>query len=536
MQIFRHAQAPIQVMAPSPQVAQVATRETVPSTSRAQSGHSVQALQVGSEVSIGHYTFRITDLLGRGNQGCVWAATQTDGSAQVAIKETLCNSESELVAAKREPVLMQAIVEEASRCCNILATPDVVACEIASTKSGAKAVRFAMTKIPGEPLSTFLHTFAQAASNANASFASRYFDEAHRFTLAMLSQLVAAFHSISAVALHRDISTENLIVSVSKGVANPEFAIIDFGLAVQSEAWPTLMHKVSVVGNCHYWPPSAWFLFMCGGSELLAQEAMRMEYLTQLDLHSVGILGVQVLMEMLPRSVLTYLPGEMLTLSRVWDQYWETIDCYNRQMHRAQSGEVSWSTLRQLYIAEGIHRIIDSTLARLHDALEKVSRHCETAALNSPLSIAGPLFKALTELISHGCTEGRSSKTSWFRVQAILGGKSLSSTALTMQAAPRLKSLMPTTYSNTTSPVNTGYTNVDSSFKVTVAPRQQRKLVTSKTVIAPVPRTVAPEPEPKAEQACSTFMVDKTKCQSLLVEGAIGANAEVINGVYDVSA
>jgi hypothetical protein len=56
------------------------------------------------------------------------------------------------------------------------------------------------------------------------------------------------------VALHRDISAVNVLVSMSKGASHPEFGLIDFGLATEIETWEKQMAHVCTVGNGHYWP------------------------------------------------------------------------------------------------------------------------------------------------------------------------------------------------------------------------------------------------------------------------------------------
>eukprot|EP00427_Karlodinium_veneficum_P039842 CAMPEP_0169287204 /NCGR_PEP_ID=MMETSP1016-20121227/59757_1 /TAXON_ID=342587 /ORGANISM="Karlodinium micrum, Strain CCMP2283" /LENGTH=87 /DNA_ID=CAMNT_0009377063 /DNA_START=11 /DNA_END=271 /DNA_ORIENTATION=- len=87
-----------------------------------------------------------------------------------------------------------------------------------------------MTKVPGDSLASFLQQFTSNPLPSNEPAVVDCISEAQRFTLSLLSQLSAAFQSISVVALHRDISAVNVLVSMSKGASHPEFGLIDFGL------------------------------------------------------------------------------------------------------------------------------------------------------------------------------------------------------------------------------------------------------------------------------------------------------------------
>mmetsp|Transcript_71364 Transcript_71364/g.113099 ORF Transcript_71364/g.113099 Transcript_71364/m.113099 type:complete len:733 (-) Transcript_71364:135-2333(-) len=574
-------------------------------------------LQVGAEVKIGQHTFRVTDFLGSGNQGSVWSATRTDGSyTSAAIKECICEKESEWVAAEREPVIMQSIVAVANRDQNIIISPHIIACET-KNNAGVRTVRVAMTRIPGESLSTFLSQFEEATANANAAFTTQYFCDAHRFTFALLSQLVSAFQSISLVAFHRDVSAENVLVSTSRGISDPEFGLIDFGLSTQSEVWPTIMHKVCAVGNCYYWPPSAWFIFMYGGSKLHEDEALRQEYMTQLDMHGVGVLGLQVLMTMIPQSAYAQLPELMLALKNAWNQYWKDQDSFCEGMHQACQGLLNWEKLRSSFIQRGVHRVIALNIFRVRDALSAVAKYCSHVDPRSPLSGSAPLFTALMRLLSNSYG-GLEDNATWSDVQAILGGRSLSADAVSVPEPNRVRNFMPpvattytnmpptavlpsfsppavatipmtqksyplvgTTYSSETETVSNSKPPVGTSYSSATLPipinnpvndvsnnnQSPPILVRSRSLMAPLPEEDSPTPQkekdldasnpkmkevpaidagskPSIEQeeletprtaGGSKPSIDQEKPQTLVITGATGANAAVVNGIYDLS-
>mmetsp|Transcript_57192 Transcript_57192/g.90916 ORF Transcript_57192/g.90916 Transcript_57192/m.90916 type:complete len:671 (+) Transcript_57192:46-2058(+) len=442
---------------------------------------SAEALQLGAQVTIGRYSFRVTSLLGRGSQGSVWSATRTDG-ATVAIKETLCRSDTEEVDAEREQNILQLVSGISKRC------PSVIASETIPDNAGKKMVRIAMTQIPGEPLASFLDNYKSSTVVSNASTAAECFGEARRFTFALLSQLAGALQSISVVALHRDISADNVLVTSWNGASEPEFGLIDFGLAIQTKSWPSLMTQICAVGNCQHWPVSAWCLFLYGGKKLCDNEGLRKEYLTQLDLHGLGILGLHVFMALIPRCAFAYLPEEMNVLRCAWDHYWAESRRFSDEMHLVPRGLSTWDSVRQNLIMQHIDHIIDSALAQVHQALAKVRQACVHAGPHSPLSNTDSLFEAISHLIS--CDregknvalwsskgfEGKRGNASWTSLNSILEGR-----AMPASAASRM-------------------------------------------------------PE-SGNTAASTRQKDSNMKPPhiLLISGAKGANAKLVNGIYDIS-
>jgi hypothetical protein len=418
----------------------------------------------------------------------------------VAIKETLCGSDSEEVDAERELNILQSISGISKRC------PSVIANETIPNNAGKKMVRIAMTKIHGEPLASFLDNHKGSTVVSNASTAAECLGEARRFTFALLSQLARALQAISVVALHRDISVDNVLVTGWNGAADPEFGLIDFGLAIQTKSWPTLMTQISAVGNCQHWPVSAWFLFMYGAKKLCDNEALRMEYLTQLDLHGLGILGLHVFMTLIPRYAFAHLPEEMNALRYAWDHYWAESRRLSDQMHLVPRGQSTWHSVRNKFIMENIDHIIDSALARVHQALAKVRQACVRAGPHSPLSNTDSLFEAISHLISCGREgnqtallypwsskgyEGKRGNASWASLNSILEGR-----AMPASAASRMPETGNTAAS--TRPVNLG-----GSFMVPRAGRDKDNNMKPPHI--------------------------------LLISGAKGANFKLINGIYDIS-
>jgi serine/threonine protein kinase len=322
----------------------------------------------------------------------VWAAVRLDGSGDVAIKETLCRSQDELQDAENESKILQMVG-------NVARSPGAIACETKHLPSGVMSVRLAMAKVPGDSLGTFL----QQRNASKIGDASSQFAEACNFTHELLVQLVPTLDAISHVALHRDINTHNVLVSTGVGGSLPQFSIIDFGLAIDIQNWQTLLTRVPVVGDCRYWPVSAWYIFAHGGPKLMENQSLFMEYRTQLDLHAFGITAMQVFSDMLPQAsssaVVAAIPEEIWALKSAWEQYWQ--DAYRlwEPLYKAFERKTDWETLRKSYIANETHNIIDKSLGHLRRALCTARDACAHVEPGSKLVV---ILSALAELISQG--------------------------------------------------------------------------------------------------------------------------------------
>jgi serine/threonine protein kinase len=326
----------------------------VPVSSQDSPGENLE-LAAGVSVKIGDFTCLVGQALGMGSFGAVWAADGPDGS-EVAIKEILCNSHSELLNALFESHLLKTLGgssggsagsstdAEKGSSANATATPRCVGVVPALLSCGTSCigndkwrVRLAMTRIPGEPLDVFLEERRRqhrkerrevkaqggAGSTSIANLVRTHFGEACYFANELLSQLVPCFEQISASAFHRDVNSHNILVDKSGSV--PRYGLVDFGLAVDSICWRSeegsgpvasrpsrvgrdgvsTWHYLDVGGDCRYWPLSAWMQFLAGWRELEACPSLSFEYQMQLDLHALGITVMQILAELLP------LPSDM---------------------------------------------------------------------------------------------------------------------------------------------------------------------------------------------------------------------------------
>lgn len=419
------------------------------------------ALQVGAVAQVGQHTFRITHPLGKGSFSSVWAAVRTDGSpGEVAVKETLCRSQTEVKDAENEGWILQQIGGASNR------LPELFAIETTPMPQGNTSVCVAMSRVPGESLGACLNRWKQQQRGVplmSTQAVAKQFAEACTWGHELISQLLPAFEAVSQYALHRDVNTHNVLVNTTADLANPQFGLIDFGLAIQMQEWPTLCTQVPVVGDCRYWPVSAWHIFASGGPELVKQPVLLNEYRTQLDLHALGVTALQIFLEMLPQPPAgspgaAMIPEEFRALKCAWERYWQNVYKFWEPLFHAFERKTDWNQLRKQYRAQQVHLIVGEDLANVRLALSRVRDAC------APSDPGRTLICAMLELISQGgtCLIGEASgrAPTWQSVRAILGPSPILAHA--SRSSSKSSSTAPGTTSTT--PMSIGSTTARSRF------------------------------------------------------------------------
>lgn len=359
-------------------------------------------LRAGAVVRVGQHKFRVTQHIGSGSFSSVWAATRMDGTGgEVAIKETRCTSQDALADAEREGRILQQVCSTSSR------IPEHIAFERFQSSPSTTTVRLAMAKVSGDSLGAFLTRWKPIHRTPSASpqVVATQLGEACLWTRELLMQLLPAFEALESVALHRDVNTHNILVSAEGGGAfQPEFGLIDFGLAIETQTWSSMLSQLPVVGDCRYWPESAWYAF-AAGPEIANHPRLLTEYRTQLDLHGLGVTALQMFTEMLPEAVggaKAVVPEEIRSLKRAWEQYWHDACRFWEPLFRAFETQADWQQLRRNYLSNKVHKVIGQDLWNLKHAVRKVCDACGRADAGSPLSGNATLFSALFKLICEG--------------------------------------------------------------------------------------------------------------------------------------
>jgi serine/threonine-protein kinase len=176
--------------------------------------------------------YRVTQLLGRGGMGEVWAAQSPDGSREVAIKVLLPNAamKPDLVARFEREARVTASIESEFVCKLLGHERD---------PTGAHLLIF--EKLTGESLSERLKRelylpFAEVGPLVADAFAG-----------------LAAAHRVGVI--HRDLKPGNIFIEWTNDPQRPERAkILDFGISKLTQSGDTLT-RGETIGTPHYMAP-----------------------------------------------------------------------------------------------------------------------------------------------------------------------------------------------------------------------------------------------------------------------------------------
>lgn len=381
-------------------------------------------------------TCRIKKPLGMGSFGAVWEAEQTGGGPALALKEILCHSHVDLVNAQFEGSLLESFKgKEPGKMDSASILPVLVGSDMSPLSDNLYRVRLAMTRLPGQPLDTFLRIRQEEQLPDQRSAASRIetMNEAFHFAWELLQQLAPAFEEhLAALAYHRDVNAHNILIDFANS-PNPKYGLVDFGLAVDVQSWQgelevqeraqpsrqtrvgqdgaTTWHHLDVGGDCRYWPVSAWVQFLLGWTELECNPMLRSEYRTRLDMHSLGLTALQVLVETMPPD-LSLPPGhsagglfaELQSLKSGWERYWAMVTpLHSRLMETFHNGG-DWDVLKAHCLDNNVHEAIAAELRGIRGAIIRAHAAGRSLPSNSGFcsETAAGLHTALLLLIGCG--------------------------------------------------------------------------------------------------------------------------------------
>mmetsp|Transcript_25049 Transcript_25049/g.45969 ORF Transcript_25049/g.45969 Transcript_25049/m.45969 type:complete len:1050 (-) Transcript_25049:47-3196(-) len=435
-------------------------------------------LAEGAKVQIGEAICRVTAPLGMGSFGVVWAAECSSIEGDVAVKEILCQSQTDLARAVYEAQLLwmlgaTATPSSAHRSSSSmlrgsaspLRIPAYVASDMAQTgEPEVCRVRLAMTRIPGEPLDRYLRDrrhqldveLSELSDDALPEALQGQVAEAHSYARELILQLAPTMEKIATLAYHRDVNAHNILLSVDNQIpgATPQYGLVDFGLAVDATRWrggekadakgTGDWQHLDVGGDCRYWPASAWLQFQVGCYDLATAVSLCLEYQTHLDLQGLGITAMQVLIEMMPTSANgksfdsveglgKLVPPEFWQLGIVWDEYWDAATRFWTALLDTFRNNGDWNVLKNEFIQIGVHDVLGRKLAALRKVLTEVEEACKRLPSDHYLHEAEALFASLLVLISSG--EEREGTTMWEEVLAPFKQRGKSGSQSTMHGS-----------------------------------------------------------------------------------------------------
>jgi len=414
-----------QVISHTPRAAQAALHDTVGQPSNEGStlqsrtlANDEQVVDSGAgrhshkdEVEIGGRSFRLLKVIGRGAFGVVWSAQEHADAAEIAIKAVTSSDNASFASAAFEAELLEMLTAAQAHSSSKPHVPQYITHSTTRTSSGGGTVRLAMSFVPGGTLDKWLygisdedHKSVDAAQLVDGHLPGGQqgqwlFDGSCSMVRKLLSQLSCVFAHLASLAFHRDVSSHNVLVDFPGGeqAQRPEFALIDFGLAVRSGSWSREWKNSNLAGDPRYWAPSAWMAFAFGFKYVATHPntGFQQQYITRMDHFSLGVLGLEVLFALwhVAEAYDGQLPG-MLEVRAAWCKFWVNVIHLFQMFHRHGAQEVRQflSQSRE----DGISTMVNH-LKQLRNALR-------AAAQNPLLRRAAALLRVLADLIDESGT------------------------------------------------------------------------------------------------------------------------------------
>jgi len=282
-----------------------------------------------------------------------------------------------------------------------------------------------MSQVPGVPLNRFLAAAASSQRRPSNRSAEVCFSQLCRATRAadtFLFQLGAVTSTLEKFVFHRDLSPRNVMVKIHKennGEQNFEFGLIDFGLTVDSCMWSRsdVEHsEQSLAGDGRYWPLASWMLLLHGWRHVHDDLELRDTYCFNLDSHAVGVVALQLFVELLPENGhefcqddgdcgLRSLYASLSDLKRAWTRHWCDISTFWQQVQSAQRARNSAAALRQISLTRATFQRIGmlDRQAKNWSQLEQGLRVAQTQAQQAAGQAPAGLDKFLENVASWIC-------------------------------------------------------------------------------------------------------------------------------------
>jgi len=371
-------------------------------------------------LDVGGRLFRLHGILGRGAFGVVWRAVEKTASKEeptVAIKAMSVSSEDGFSTAIFEADLLRRLGSQLP--------PDIsgqVPKYVAHTavRSGAGGdVLVAMSYLPGVVLDQWLYGISdEAHKHVDVALAvngglpgsrqrSMALEGACGLARELLKQLAGVFSALQPLALHRDVSSHNVLLDLNGG-SSPTFALIDFGLAVSSPTWSREWNASNLAGDPRCWTPAAWMALALGFRYVEAHpnRGFQRQYLGRIDHYGMGILGLELLFALWdptgPR-VDEAAPG-LRRARAAWCAYWEL------KFRLFQMFHLQGARQTQTYLECSPQR----PLERLAELLAGVYRSLRAAAAHPANAGRAALLRVLADLVDEHGSLG------WAEVKAML--------------------------------------------------------------------------------------------------------------------
>jgi len=382
------------------------------------STHGTGTEPSANEVEIGNRFFDLIEIIGRGAFGVVWRALEVRTEAtdlapedaeegcqqEIAVKVVTARDNAGFVTAAFEAELLQILTATCSRQTQHVPQYFAHSATRSSAGGGYGTVRLAMSFVPGGALDKWLygisdeeHKTVDVAQLVDGQLpggqqGSWLLGGACSIVRELLFQLCGVFGALEPIAYHRDVSSHNVLVDFPQGPERPDFALIDFGLAVRSGSWTREWRNSNLAGDPRYWTPSAWMAFAFGFKYVATHPntGFQQQYLTRMDHFSLGVLGLETLFALwhTGEAYEGKHPG-LLEVRAAWAKYWAMVIRMFQMFHTQGAQEV-----RQ-YLAqaqeEGVTSLVDY-LRQLRQALRAAAVHPQNVQCAALLLVIADLI------------------------------------------------------------------------------------------------------------------------------------------------
>jgi serine/threonine protein kinase len=309
---------------------------------------------------------------------------------RVAMKDVVCRRPAELEQAMLEVSLLKSL-HKAGAC-----TPECFAHDVHRRADGTSVVRFAMARIPGEPLEDFLSK-PREAMQAPAAL-----QQGLGLVFQLVTQLGESLDAINQHVWHRDVNPRNVLISdaqsgesfdVMKGnIENVRFGLIDFGLAVDSGSWHSKWASSNIAGDCRYWPASSWVMSFQGSQALRQQPQLLRQYETKLDSYALGVLSLELLCSSLGQCNTSELSISCQGLLRVFTAFHSDMFRWNKEVNSVFSSGGNPQCLRQKFQQEGVPAKVQHHAVVVASRLRDVARDCPEPRARNLLCVIAELL------------------------------------------------------------------------------------------------------------------------------------------------
>lgn len=386
----------------TPQAAPAAT-EPGPAVDAVPAGVSTDECEIPEkdvEVEVGRRRFELLQVVGRGAFGVVWRARDLEtGSRDVALKAVAARDAPAFATAAFEAELLQllsAALPAGAGSQSSHAPRYISHSSSRCAASGGGEVRLAMSFVHGQPIDRWAYGISDedhktvAATELldgrreGAQQGRWRFGRAAVVVKALVAQLAGVFAYLGPIAYHRDVSSHNVLVDFQEN-GDPDFSLIDFGLAVRSGSWSKEWRSSNLAGDPRYWTPSAWMAFAFGFKYVVTHpnSGFQQQYLCRMDHFGLGVLGLEVLFALWQAGEAYDHPSlePLLEVRKAWSSFWVfTIDLF--QVFHRQGAEVARQRMQQSN-EEGVTAFVNHIRA-LRQAVRTAAVHARSQGSSFP--------------------------------------------------------------------------------------------------------------------------------------------------------